>query len=106
MNEVRFFYNGLERSVSGEDIKTEEQLHHKLCQVFDLIENVEFTGIRHAESDRLYSLQEIVNCPSIFQNSIGIVIIGRNIFNCIIIVSSLSKIAKENNFDDRNSLFL
>ena len=77
MNEVRFFYNGLERSVSGEEMKTEEQLHQKLCQIFDLIETVEFTGIRHAGNDRLYSLQEIVNCPSIFQNVLGVVIIGR-----------------------------
>ena len=79
MREVHFTYNGLEGTVNCEDMKTTEQLHKQLCDLFSLNENVDFTGVKHYGSDRLYSLEEIVNCPSLFMDSPGSIIIGRNL---------------------------
>ena len=79
MSEVHFTYNGLEGTLKLEDIKTEEELHHKLCVLFNLNESIDFTGIKNEENDRVYSLQEIVNTPSLFAHSHGSIIIGRNL---------------------------
>lgn len=79
MSEVHFTYNGLEGTIKLEDIKTEEELHHKLCVLFNLNESIYFTGIKNEENDRVYSLQEIVNTPSLFAHSHGSIIIGRKL---------------------------
>lgn len=77
MSIVHFTYNGLEGTVNCEDMKTEEQLRQRLCSLFNFNDSVDFTGIRHQGNDRLYSLQEIVNCPSLFATIPGSVVVGR-----------------------------
>ena len=85
MNEVHFTYNGLEGTVKTQNMKTEEELHQSLCKLFSLSESIDFTGVKHYENGRLYSLGEIVRCPSLFYNTPGAIIIGRrNHFYCII----------------------
>ena len=41
MSEVHFTYNGLEGTLKLEDIKTEEELHHKLCVLFNINESID-----------------------------------------------------------------
>ena len=77
MSEVHFTYNGLEGTVKTQDMRTEEQLHDNLCKLFSLNESVDFTGVKHYENGRLYSLGEIVRCPSLFYNVPGTIVIGR-----------------------------
>lgn len=77
MSVVHFTYNGLEGSVNKEDMKTEEQLRRKLYSIFGFNDSTDFTGVKQNETNRLYSLKEIVNRPSLFSNNPGAVIIGR-----------------------------
>lgn len=77
MSVVHFTYNGLEGTVNKEDMITEEQLRRKLYSIFGFNDSTDFTGVKQNETNRLYSLQEIVNRPSLFSNNPGSIIIGR-----------------------------
>lgn len=77
MSVVHFTYNGLEGTVNEEDMITEEQLRRKLYSIFGFNDSTDFTGVKQNETNRLYSLQEIVNRPSLFSNNPGSIIIGR-----------------------------
>lgn len=75
MSVVHFTYNGLEGTVNKEDMITEEQLRRKLYSIFGFNDSTDFTGVKQNETNRLYSLQEIVNRPSLFSNNPGSIII-------------------------------
>lgn len=80
MNGIRFICDGIERIVHSGEMTTDDCLRQQLYKVFNLSTRNDLIGVQHNKTNRMYSLQEVVMNPSLFDTTPGILVVTRKNF--------------------------
>ena len=81
MTEVLFSLGSKMERILITNQDTEAIIGEKLAQVFGISYPSDIIGVRNIETGRIYSLQEIISDPSVFDGNTGSIVIGRTCVN-------------------------